>query len=255
MSKIIQTLDMVEENNIIQQLRERISDVIPDDAQLEQGFYLYFYLKEKSIREILKWRKENQVEKAAAVDYNAELFQCFKVRTDGRTKSGFPVYTSYAGRLKFNATVSRFGKEAVIFYWLQLLAKAEKLIVECNRQARKEYGNEVSIWPPSRKSILILDMTGMAYFELLNREIISVFVTLVRMAVGYFPALEGTLIFINAGRFLEIFFKLIRPLLHGSNIDLQVYGSSPEKWKPFVLEHIDPGQLMQAFGGTMNDER
>ncbi|CAG7838293.1 unnamed protein product, partial [Allacma fusca] len=44
----LQSLELVEENNIIQELRGRIKDIISEDAQFQEGFYLYFFLKVSS---------------------------------------------------------------------------------------------------------------------------------------------------------------------------------------------------------------
>ncbi|CAG7834828.1 unnamed protein product [Allacma fusca] len=192
--------------------------------------------------------------KATKVEYIPEIASQFKVASHPKSKSGYPVYQAFAGRFRFRDTIAKHGKESVIYYWMQLLAKAESFIVDWNRGLHKQYGNSVSNWPLSRKSWVILDMASIQYMELLSRDVISIFLALVKMAINYFPAIEGNLIFLNAGRIMEFFFKMIRPMLKGSNIDMYVMGSKDEKYKSFVLEYVDANQLMESFGGILSDD-
>jgi hypothetical protein len=247
--------------NAIQELQGRVSDLVAYDDRFQEAFYLYFWLKvrnfnvdsaEKYIRETVQWHQDNKTQTACDQDYDPELYKCFSVYTTARTRTGFAAYCSYGGRFRFGDTISKFGKKAVIYYWLQILSKAEKLITEYNREAHEKYGPSVSSWPTSKKSVLIMNMKHLVYSELLSKDTVSVFVTLVKMACCYFPGIEGTLIFVNAGRMMEFFFKLIQPIMKGSNIELQVFGCKEEKWRPAIQEYVDPDELMTAFGGNID---
>ncbi|CAG7834318.1 unnamed protein product [Allacma fusca] len=251
---------MEKANDVILELQERVSDLVEYDDRFQEAFYLYFWLKvrnfnvdstEKYIRETVQWLQENKAQAAVEQDYDPELYKCFSVYTTARTRTGFAAYQSYAGRFRFGETISKFGKKAVVHYWLQILSKAENLLVEYNREAQEFHGTSVSSWPLSKKSVLIMNMKHCQYSEFLSKDTISVFVTLVKMAVNYFPAIEGTLIFINAGRMMEFFFKLIQPIMKGSNIELQVFGCKEEKWRPAIQEYCDPDEIMTAFGGNV----
>jgi hypothetical protein len=252
---------MDRESILVEQLRENISDIIPDHPQFNEGFYLRFWLRagkydiiktEALIREEIKWRKDNDTDKATESEYHPEVHKSFHVTFDGKTKSGFSVWTAPAGRFRFGETISKYGKEAVLYYWLQLACKAEKQLIERNREARKLHGDCVSTWTPSQKSWLLLDMEHLQYGDLLNRDVISVMVSLVKMCVTHFPSLEGNFVFLNAGRIMEFFFKLIRPMLTGTNLGMLVFGTNKAKWKPAILEYIDQDQIATIYGGTLD---
>ncbi|CAG7838292.1 unnamed protein product, partial [Allacma fusca] len=251
---------MEKENVLIKELRKRISDVIPKNPQFDEEFYLYFWLKvgkfdldktEGLIRETVNWRKVNDAKKATESDYHPGVSKSFHITFDGITKSGFSVWTAAAGRFRFSETIAKYGKEAVVYYWLQLACKAEKQLIERNREARKKHGDSVGTWELRQKSWLILDMSHMQLSDLLNREVISVMLALVKMCVTHFPSLEGNLMFINSGKIMEILFKFIRPVLSGPQIALVIYGSNRDKWRPVILEYIDQDQIEPLYGGSL----
>ncbi|CAG7837676.1 unnamed protein product [Allacma fusca] len=251
-----------EYNMVLQELRKRISDIIQDNVQFEDCFYIYFWLNarrfdidatEALIRETARWRKSKDAIGATKADYHPGIQKCFPIRLDGKSKTGFAVFTGPAGKFRFGETIKKFGREAIEYYWLQLLCKAEKLLIEYNREVRKQNGSFVSTWPPIQKSWLILDITNLSVTDLLSRDVLGVVLTLIKMAVTHFPVLEGNLVFINAGTFTELFFKIIRPMLTDTKIDMLVFGTNKNKWKPFILQHIDPRQIETLYGGTLDE--
>ncbi|CAG7821140.1 unnamed protein product [Allacma fusca] len=238
----------------IQELRSRLKDVSETDPDFKEGFYLYYWLKagkfnvdqaEDNIRENLKWREENDISHLRQMEYCPEIFKGFPFHRDGRSRNGMTVWRLNAGRFKFGEELHKHGKEKVLLYWLQVLSKAEKAFIENTRDLIKSGvdPSEICEWPLNKKNWCILNMEGMNYSELLSKKTVMFFVNLVRITVNYFPFLDGTACFVNAGKLMEMFFKLARPFFKGSNVDMIVFDSNKAKWKDVIFEHIDPLEI------------
>jgi hypothetical protein len=224
----------------LDKLKLKISDVTEAYPEFQEDFYLYFYLKaekfnvdkaEANIRENLRWREESNVDQLLKMDYIPEAFDAFPFYKDGKTKSEMIVWRSNAGKYRFSAELKKLGQEKCLTYWLQILIKGEKQIFENIRELVRAglTLEEINNLPLINKNWLVLNMEGMAYHEMLSASTMRFLVNLVRIVVTYFPFLDGTVVFVNAGKLMEMFFKLIRPFLKGSNVDLIVFDSDAKK--------------------------
>ncbi|CAG7821139.1 unnamed protein product [Allacma fusca] len=249
-----QVSDYEDYSSKLQKLKLQISDVIEKVPEFEEDFYLYFYLKaekfsvdkaETNIRENLKWRAETNVDHLLKMDYTPEVFNAFPFYKDGKTKGDMIVWRGNAGKYRFSQELKRHGEDKCLTYWLQILIKGEKQIFD-NIRELTQAGltlDEINKLPLINKNWLVLNMGGLAYNELLSAPTMRFLVNLVRIVVTYFPFMDGTVVFVNAGKLMEMFFKLIRPFLKGSNVDLIVFDSDSKKWKTFIYEHVDPSQI------------
>ncbi|CAG7818786.1 unnamed protein product [Allacma fusca] len=242
------------------QVRQRIPDIIEKSPNFGDASYLRVWLKlgknnasqtESLIRDAMKWRKERNTDDAIAEDFHPELAKELRMYFDGKTRNGFLAVSGNGGMYKFRNRIAKFGKEAVLHYWLQVIGKAEKLVIECNQRAVKN-GVNLTELPNIQKSWLILNMKNLEYEDVLSKSAMSVVIQLVKMAAWYFPGLEGTLCVINANKFMEIILKAVKPLLRGSNIELLVFDTNEQKFKEAIHKYIDPSQLRTPFGGILD---
>ncbi|CAG7835054.1 unnamed protein product [Allacma fusca] len=260
------TLD--ENENAITQLNlatEKILSRIPDIIGIDPSFGCPVYLKcwltlgqlntdktERIIREGMRWRKEKNSEFAITQPLNPLIEKALRLYIDGNSKNGFVVGSAYLGVFKLRDILSKVGVEAGLYHWLQVLGRTEKLCIERSKELSQRYNNEdIRLWPALKKNWFIINAKHLSYFECIHTGVIQMAVALVKMGTSYFPGLEGTIVIINAGRFMELALRAVRPLLTGSNADLIVFGYDELAWKAFIHKHVDPDQLRTPFGGTM----
>ncbi|CAG7733166.1 unnamed protein product [Allacma fusca] len=184
-----------------------------------------------------------------------DLAACFPVFLDGKTKTGFHVVTVHPGKFKHSSTIQKYGPERVLHYWIQILAKTHKVTFDLSVEAvrLKKFKGDIYSLPLIQKHLSIVDFNEMHFSDFLSGSVLSIYLAVVKMIVKNFQFLDGVIILINAGKTAEIFLKLLRPLLRGSNLELVVFGSNEDEWKPFILKYVDPSEIRPDFGGCKKD--
>ncbi|CAG7718812.1 unnamed protein product, partial [Allacma fusca] len=265
LQKIPETFLSKEELTAIETLKLRIQDLIQQNEDYSYDFYLMHWLRvqkynvdkaETMIREAVKWRTENNIQNLLEEDFDQAVDAKLHVDLNGITKEGYPINCANAGKFRVREAINIFGKDAVYRHWFQILAKSERYILDARRKMdRESKATNQQLSLSYAKSWLIMNMTGLSLLEMLSVDVLSVMATTFQNQVKYFPVIGGTICCVNANKFFDVAFKIISPILKGSNVSVYVFGTNEEKWKPFILTHINADQIQLVVGNGTPSEK
>ncbi|CAG7836967.1 unnamed protein product [Allacma fusca] len=244
MSEISDTV-LTKEQIEIQEVREKISDVISSNKKFDDDLYLLQWLKvqkfnpgkaEDMIRKSLKWRQEQNIHSEVAQEFPPEFLKEFPIPFTS-TKDGNPVVYIHAGKMDFKKGITDCGRTRWIQFWGMLFAQMEDKMIAFNK-ARNT--NTVQLTSEHTTGIIVLiDILDFSTLQLLNLDVLRCSVEIVGNLAKYFPAVAGTAVFYNMNPVFKTLFSAIKPLLSGPCLTLEVFGSDEKLWRKRVLEIID----------------
>ncbi|BES95675.1 SEC14 [Nesidiocoris tenuis] len=199
---------------------------------------------EKMLRASLKWRQSLGVDDISNWPIPEVYKNYFPSGQLGFDKDGAPIYyIPFAGidmwGLLHSGTKTEIIKTAV--------SMLENNLALARAQAEKH-------GPKAGQMVGILDMTGFNLKQFAWRPAAEVAIQLIQIYEANYPEILKNCYIINVPKVFALTFSVVKNFLNDYTISkIHIYKCEPQKWKQVLLEHIDPDQLPELYGGTLKD--
>ncbi|CAG7835659.1 unnamed protein product [Allacma fusca] len=243
----------------MQMLRTAVADLIADDNEVGEDVNILRWLKacdlnvkkaERMMRDTIKWRKESGVEELLEKDYHPELEKGIPFTAGGKCRDGTPVVTVEGGKVDFRGLVETYGIKEVHRYCIQNLVKYERYFVQWNKENLKNRVGPITE-DCIRGFVFIIDAKNVSLRQLSSIKGLQVVTQVCMDYISYFPVLGSRVIIINCNKLAVPLINIIRPIIQGPNLAVDVHDTNVEKWEPVILKRISPDQIGTAFGGSL----
>jgi hypothetical protein len=245
-----------QEKAALAKMRPLIEESLTQDYMKEDIFLLKFLRAKKlnvddaldSLRQTLKWRKENNIDNLLSVDLS-EVFKKNPYDIDGVDKEGGPVviipFTNDQWDIR-KYTVS--GQRQVLTrHWDQML---EKIALKL-----RQLGNSSTI-REDVKGILIMDISGHNVRQHACLTCLPLYLEWMQHTESHYPQNFKKLYLINAPRAFSPLLAILKPAMQPSTRDLlNSYGANKKEWSTEFLKLIPADQLPPEYGGTRKSSK
>ncbi|CAL8109311.1 unnamed protein product [Orchesella dallaii] len=230
----------------LDKFKARVLPILPD-AYMKEDIYLIRWLRAKQfdvnqaeefLRENLKWRKANQMEKIHSEDFS-DIVTDYPVYVDTFDKNGAPVITAIAG--SWDLRKAHLSGEST-----RLHRFLDKTMDEAAMKVREAQSQGKNV----TRFHFLLNLDG---FNLVQHGCPRCFLGIISFIQSYenhFPGLTDKIVIFNAPATIQA----VRPIVRGAissrtRGNIHLYGTNKAEWQKYLLQFIDAEQLTEDFGG------
>ncbi|CAG7731064.1 unnamed protein product [Allacma fusca] len=249
----------------VELLRSSVKDLIQADAELGEDLCLLRWLKacdmnpkkaERMMRASITFRRENNFDVISKFEFNPIFEKGIPFRLQGSARNGVPVISIEGGKVDFRGLVDTYGKDQVHRFVMSKIFCFEQSVINWNKENSKR--NNVSGIPISRESfqgaIYLVDCKNISLRQMTSLKSIQVSTQICKDYISYIPVMTSRMILINCPRFGAPIVSMLKAILEGPSLSLEVYDTNVKKWTEEVHKKIHPDQLGVAFGGTRTED-
>lgn len=222
------------------ELKHRLGDIIhPKNDPFEIVRFLQenkgnVNASERSIRKMINWRIQNNVD-ILLEDYRPpSLYRYFPAAVlRGVDRDGDPIHIERTGAADTNGLLERYGRDEMIKYatWIRE--------VQSNGVWQQDY--EKSQGHLVKQFTVIFDMKGLG-IKKISPSLMSVGQEVSRLVQDYYPNYAKKIIFIRTPAIFQMAWNIFRPFVHKNMQDLMLF-STEKNYLQVLEKYIDPKVL------------
>ncbi|XP_023682119.1 SEC14-like protein 2 isoform X1 [Paramormyrops kingsleyae] len=237
------------QSEALQQLRERIQDILPQ-LPAQHDHFLLRWLRARSfsvskaeamLRKHVEFRKRMKVDTITTAWQPPEVIEQYLAGgMCGYDREGSPIWYDVIGPLDPKGLLLSASKQDFLRYKIR---NTEMLRMECEKQSKALGKNVESI-------TLIYDCEGLG-LKHLWKPAIEAYGEVLTMFEENYPEGLKRLFLIKAPKLFPVAYNLVKHLLcEDTRQKVNILG---DEWPEVLREHIDPDQLPVAYGGNLTD--
>ncbi|CAL8125441.1 unnamed protein product [Orchesella dallaii] len=234
-----------EEAKVLSEFRKRVSDVLKNKEQNEDIFLIRWMRArdlnldkaENMLRNSLKWREENNVDKVLEVKFDPFYSHEFPCTVLSQDKIGNPVLAIPLGKWDFREIVSQGKTEEFKLY----VSYVFETIMEGMRERNLKRNPDLL---PISQVTVVCDWDSFSYMQLVNIKAVQQLLHMASVFDAHYPEILYHCFFLNCPSFFNIFLAMLKPVLAPKTLGkITIHGSNMSEWEPAVHEVIEPDQL------------
>ncbi|CAL1291867.1 unnamed protein product [Larinioides sclopetarius] len=239
------------EKEAIKEMSKRISKDLPRKVYDEEFMY-YRFLKardfdidaaEKMLRQSLKWRKDNNIDKILTDYKPPEVLEIyFKNVIFGYDKEGCPVNYMPFGKKDYKGIHMSARYPDIEKAFIHICEESEKLLEEKSKKLNRCVEGIVYLY----------DLEALTFGNSTYKKGLETSIKLLKMLQDNYPERMKAIYILNASSLFTMPFNFVKSFIDAKMLSkFHIYGT--EGWKEALLKIIDADQLPVFLGGTRTD--
>lgn len=232
-------------------LRKNVADVCTEPYQGDHFLLRWLAARkfdpiaaEKMLRDSIKWRKDWDIDNLKSWKPPEPLQDRLPTARTGYDKQGAPILVVPFRELDIPGMLHAVSKNDII----RLLAKTLEAHIEEARKQGEIHG------PNASKLVAIFDMTDFSMKQYAWRPAAELVISMIQMYEANYPEILKNCYVINVPKVFSLAWRVVKKFLHEYTINkIHLYRADPAKWRPILLEQMDPDQFPAFVGGSLTD--
>ncbi|CAL8125535.1 unnamed protein product [Orchesella dallaii] len=242
-----------EEIVVLHELRKRISDINLIEQDLLEDKNLVRYLRARSgniddaevmLRNHNDWYIAEDI-KGSLAEYESPpgWEDDFYYKLTGFDRTGCIVAVAPFGAWDIQKEMANGNKEEFVKYCFHQI---ERLWSAAKYQSKSE--------DHMKQLVGIADLEGFSLRQVTSYDVVEAAIRCLKGFDANYPETIKTIVIVNAPWAFQLMWKVIRPFLsERTQSKLAFIGGNKEKWREAIIQHCEPDQFPEYYGGTLPD--